>query len=167
MAIAKKTTTPVKPAASKTAKVAPKTTCGTSACACSASKPAKATETKKPAATVAPAKKAPTAAQKPAVAPPAAAPAPAKNAPTTKRVTFTIRADPGSLVTIAGSFNNWDSICNPLTDAAGTGTFTTTIPLEPGVYEYKLVLNGTWCVDPNCPDWTQNEFGTLNSVCKV
>jgi hypothetical protein len=155
--------TPVKPVASKTAKVAPKATCGTSACACSARASAMPVATKKAVPAAAPAKSAPVTTKKAAVAPPA----PAKSAPATKRVSFTVRADPGSLVTIAGSFNNWDPLSHPLLDAEEVGTYTTTLALQPGTYEYKLVINGTWCVDPNCPEWTQNEFGTLNSVCKV
>ena len=39
--------------------------------------------------------------------------------------------------------------------------------LAPGEYEYKFVINGTWCVDPNCKEWRQNTLGTLNSVLRV
>jgi 1,4-alpha-glucan branching enzyme len=82
-------------------------------------------------------------------------------------VTFTLNANPGSLVAVAGSFNDWDPLRHPLTDADGTGCYRVTLALAPGSYEYKFVINGTWCVDPNCPDWAQNEYGTLNSVRKV
>jgi len=93
--------------------------------------------------------------------------APAKSAPQPKRVTFTVRADPGSKVFVAGDFNKWSATATPLTDHARTGSFSVVLPLEPGSYEYKFVINGTWCVDPECPEWVQNSLGTLNSVCTV
>ena len=39
--------------------------------------------------------------------------------------------------------------------------------LAPGHYEYKYVVNGTWCVDPQCDDWRANDHGSLNSVLQV
>ena len=98
---------------------------------------------------------------------PAAAVTPVITVPQPRRVTFTVRADAGSSVSVAGSFNQWDATANLLTDPTGTGIFSTEISLLPGSYEYKFVINGTWCVDPECIDWVQNNLGTLNSVCKV
>lgn len=93
--------------------------------------------------------------------------APRKIKPKTKRVTFQVRAETGSKIFVAGDFNKWDASANPLTDPKQTGNFAAVLPLEPGTYEYKFVINGTWCVDPECPDWVQNNLGTLNSVRKV
>jgi 1,4-alpha-glucan branching enzyme len=92
---------------------------------------------------------------------------PKKSKPKTKRVPFQVRADPGSAVFVAGDFNKWDPAANPLTDLGGTGDFSTVLSLPPGSHEYKFVINGTWCVDPECTEWVQNSLGTLNSVCKV
>jgi 1,4-alpha-glucan branching enzyme len=92
---------------------------------------------------------------------------PKRNASKPKRVTFKVRADPGSMVFVAGDFNKWDPAANPLSDPSGTGDFSTVLLLPPGTHEYKFVINGTWCVNPECPDWVQNNLGTLNSVCKV
>lgn len=85
----------------------------------------------------------------------------------TQRVTFAIRADPGSTVFLAGSFNSWDPTAKRMTDKNGEGLFTVVIPLTPGEYQYKFVINGTWCADPECADWVQNEHGTLNSIKRV
>ena len=90
-----------------------------------------------------------------------------KSKPKTKRVTFEVHADPGSQVLLAGDFNAWDPTSTPLTDNSGTGIFSVVLSLPPGTHEYKFVIDGTWCVDPNCPDWVQNSLGTLNSVRKV
>ena len=95
---------------------------------------------------------------------PAEAKAEKPAAPKTSRVTFRVRAEVGSKVFLAGSFNNWDATAKPLTDKSGTGDFTCCVNLPKGRYEYKFVINGTWCADPECTEWVQNDMGTLNSV---
>jgi 1,4-alpha-glucan branching enzyme len=82
-------------------------------------------------------------------------------------VTFTLAADAGSEVYVAGDFNGWDPADKKLADKKGNGVYSAVIMLAPGEYEYKFVINGTWCVDPNCKEWRQNSLGTLNSVLRV
>ncbi len=84
-----------------------------------------------------------------------------------KRVVFTLAADVGSEVYVAGDFNNWDSSGKKLVDKKNDGVYSAALTLAPGEYEYKFVINGTWCVDPNCAEWHQNSLGTLNSVLRV
>lgn len=91
--------------------------------------------------------------------------APAKSA--RKRVTFSLAADAGSEVFVAGEFNNWDPAAKRMTDKDGNGLYSAVLNLAPGEYEYKFVINGIWCVDPNCREWRQNSLGTLNSVLHV
>ena len=45
--------------------------------------------------------------------------------------------------------------------------YSTSLRLEPGKYEYKFVVDGTWCADPECLDCVPNDQGTLNSVIVV
>ncbi len=104
-------------------------------------------------------------AEKPAVK--TAKPAAKKTAPKTERVTFSVRAEVGSKVFLAGSFNNWDPAAKEMTDKKGEGVFTATVSLPAGSHQYKFVIDGTWCADPECADWVQNEHGTLNSVKRV
>ena len=116
-------------------------------------------KSKTPIAKVATVKTAPkTIAEKPAVKKPAS-----KN----QRVAFSVRAEVGSKVFVAGSFNNWDPTAKELIDKKGDGLFTATLTLAPGSYQYKFVIDGTWCADPECSDWIQNDHGTLNSVKHV
>jgi len=84
-----------------------------------------------------------------------------------KRITFSIQSEPGRKVAVAGSFNNWDAEANLLKDKAGTGAYAATLLLAPGMYEYKFVIDGTWCVDPACSEWVQNDRGTLNSLLRI
>jgi 1,4-alpha-glucan branching enzyme len=67
-------------------------------------------------------------------------------------------------VGLAGSFNNWQAVrMRP----GKKGVFAVTIPLEPGVYEYKFVADGQWVEDPDNSQWALNDFGTMNSVLAV
>jgi 1,4-alpha-glucan branching enzyme len=87
--------------------------------------------------------------------------------PDTKKVHFRLRAEPGSAVFVAGSFNDWNPNRHRLEDATGTGDYRATLGLKPGRFEYKFVSDGVWCVDPECPDWARNNYGSLNSVLTV
>ena len=84
-----------------------------------------------------------------------------------RRVAFSVRAEPGSTVAVAGDFNAWDPAAKPMEDKDGSGLYKATVTLAPGAYEYKFVINGTWTVDPDCKEWVQNSMGTLNSVIRV
>jgi hypothetical protein len=39
--------------------------------------------------------------------------------------------------------------------------------LAPGTYEYKFCVDGHWQPDPENPNFTPNDLGTLNSVLIV
>jgi len=80
------------------------------------------------------------------------------------RVMFSVRVNAGSSVFLAGDFNGWDPYAKPMTDKKGEGVFTAVLLLLPGDYAYKFVIDGTWCVDPQCQLWAPNEYGTLNSI---
>jgi 1,4-alpha-glucan branching enzyme len=85
----------------------------------------------------------------------------------TRRIVFCVNAEPGSEVAVSGDFNNWAPEGRKMADKKGDGRFTVTMNLAPGIYEYKFLIDKTWCVDPNCKDWIPNAFGTLNSVLHV
>jgi hypothetical protein len=54
-----------------------------------------------------------------------------------------------------------------LRDPENNGDFRADVPLLPGEYEYKFVINGEWVADVSCPRWTVNEHHTLNSILEV
>lgn len=54
-------------------------------------------------------------------------------------------------VSVAGIFNNWSTNAAPLA-MGGDGVWRVVMPLGPGKYEYKFVVNGTeWVADPDNP----------------
>ncbi|MEI6210661.1 MAG: glycogen-binding domain-containing protein [bacterium] len=83
-----------------------------------------------------------------------------------RNVEFRIKAPVGSEVFLAGSFNNWDPKMTPLTHK-GDGIYSTVVSLSTGRYEYKFVIDGKWQLDEECPLWSPNDQGSLNSVAEV
>ena len=69
-------------------------------------------------------------------------------------------------VSIAGEFNQWSATANPM-QKDPQGVWTAVIPLSPGKYSYKFVVDGTWKADPSSSDWADDGFGAKNSVKTV
>jgi 1,4-alpha-glucan branching enzyme len=85
-----------------------------------------------------------------------------------RKVLFKLTAPPGSLVFVAGTFNKWDPKANPLkAGSAQGGTYSASILLLPGRYEYKFIVNSDWQVDPNCRETVDNKLGSKNSVLVI
>ena len=84
-----------------------------------------------------------------------------------KRVKFQIKAETGKVVSVAGTFNNWNPEESRLKEKGKTGVYTAALSLSKGRYEYKFIIDGAWCVDPECPEWVPNNYGSLNSVITV
>jgi 1,4-alpha-glucan branching enzyme len=85
---------------------------------------------------------------------------------TKKRITFELHAPEAREVCLAGNFNGWDSNARPLKQQKN-GTWKTTVSLEPGVYEYRFLVDGCWVDDPRCMERTENEFGSCNCLIRV
>lgn len=69
---------------------------------------------------------------------------------------------------VAGSFNDWNATEFPMSDEDGDGTWTTTVTLPPGEYEYRFVIDqNTWLEDPNSEEFAENPFGGKNSLIRV
>ena len=88
-------------------------------------------------------------------------------APATKAVTFTVHAEQGKAVYLAGSFNEWSTTAKKMAYKAKEGTYAATVQLAPGEYQYKFVIDGTWCADPENVNAVKNDQGTFNSVITV
>jgi tetratricopeptide (TPR) repeat protein len=68
------------------------------------------------------------------------------------------------LVTLAGSFNQWNSLHTILFRQGDE--WIGTIDLKPGKYPYKFVVDGEWILDPDNPE-TMEENGNTNSALVV
>lgn len=87
---------------------------------------------------------------------------------TPEGVRFSLFSTKVKSVAIAGTFNNWSMTADPLHDREGTGLWSVTIPLPPGRYEYKFIIDGEeWIPDPANPTTVDDGFGGSNSVIAV
>ena len=84
-----------------------------------------------------------------------------------KRVTFQVKAPPGSDVSVAGTFNDWNPSRHPMRDNPDSGHYKAQILLPPGRHEYKFVIDGSWELDNGNPQRVPNALGSLNSVMDV
>ena len=82
------------------------------------------------------------------------------------KVTFALHAPEADVVQLAGCFTNWQEAAVNLRKQKN-GTWKKTIPLPPGVYEYRFMVDGEWRDDPVCPSHKPNSFGSQNCVCVV
>jgi len=82
-----------------------------------------------------------------------------------KRLRFEVKAEPGSEVFVAGTFNGWNHKKHKL--SLKNGVYTTSVLVSKGRHEYKYIVNNVWCIDPECSEWAPNEHGSLNNVVTV
>jgi chromosome partitioning protein len=82
-------------------------------------------------------------------------------------VMFAARFENAKKVLIAGDFNNWSPMSTPMITAGNPGVWTSRLPLQPGRYRYRFVVDGKWMTDPNNSYVETNQFGELNNVVEV
>ena len=82
-------------------------------------------------------------------------------------VVFAAKFDDAKKVLVAGDFNGWQAMSTPMRVSSRPGLWTTTLPLPPGRYRYRLVVDGKWMTDPNNQYVESNQFGELNNVVEV
>jgi hypothetical protein len=80
-------------------------------------------------------------------------------------VTFTISGIKANQIAVAGDFNGWNTNANQLEDPDGDGIWIGKMQLEPGRYEYMLVVDdGKWVTDPTAKVYADDGFGSKNAV---
>lgn len=69
-------------------------------------------------------------------------------------------------VKIAGDFNGWEPDSG-VTTSIDNGIIYKTFSVEPGSYQYRMIIDGNWQEDADNPNRVSNEFGETNSVLIV
>jgi 1,4-alpha-glucan branching enzyme len=83
-----------------------------------------------------------------------------------QKVTFSFKAPGATSVLLAGDFTGWQHA--PLSmKKQKAGVWKKTVTLPSGTYEYRLLVDGEWQDDPECPNRKPNQFGGENCVCIV
>jgi len=79
-------------------------------------------------------------------------------------VRFVLVAPEARQVSLAGTFNQWNTQVTPLVRAGATGVWTATLTLPAGQHQYAFVVDGArWVPDPGAPA-VDDGFGRRNSV---
>ncbi|HVF67830.1 MAG TPA: DUF3471 domain-containing protein [Pyrinomonadaceae bacterium] len=73
--------------------------------------------------------------------------------------------DDAAVVVLSGSFNGWNQ--SQLVFGREGGEWVCRIDLDPGVYQYKFIVDGDWLLDPSNPDTAEDEAGNVNNVLEV
>ncbi len=84
-----------------------------------------------------------------------------------KGVLFVQPRSIGQRIEIAGDFNNWKPQATVMTRNDALGVFEKHLELGQGVYAYKLVIDGQWCLDPYNPDRIDNGLGGRNNIVRI
>lgn len=82
-------------------------------------------------------------------------------------VLFTFEEPKAESIRVSGDFNNWSPEGIPLEGPDEEGRWRTSIPLKPGEYQYRYVVDGSWKRDPVNPEVRPNPFGGFNSVVRI
>ena len=93
------------------------------------------------------------------------APAPAASA-SAQTVTLSFSGYDDQEVKIAGDFNSWIPDHNVET-RVDDGVIKKILNIEPGEYQYRLVIDGKWQKDPGNPKQVINTYGEINSVLRI
>ena len=83
-----------------------------------------------------------------------------------KKESFTYFAPSAGNVLLVGDFTKWEQ--EPISLKKNKdGTWKATVPLDPGVHEYRFMVDGEWRNDETCTWRKQNQFGQENCVREV
>lgn len=91
----------------------------------------------------------------------------AEQKPVLKSVTFTVHAEAGQDVRLAGSFTDWETKAKKMAFKKKNGIYTATVKLAPGEYQYKFIIGDKWATDDQNTEFVPNDKGTFNSKLVV
>lgn len=79
---------------------------------------------------------------------------------------FSISAPQAKEVHIVGDFNDW-KLGEDSSMINNNGRWVKKLPLNPGKYHYRFVVDGEWVEDPDNPTKATNPFGQMNSLIEI
>ena len=91
-------------------------------------------------------------------------PVPTAGIPAGLQLSF--NAPPGEIITVGGSFNNWDPFMYQMKETK-KGYYTLNLSLPPGTYQYVFFYRGERYLDPNNPDRIYTKDGKPASQALV
>jgi 1,4-alpha-glucan branching enzyme len=83
-----------------------------------------------------------------------------------RRVPMTVKAPEAKDVRVTGEFTGW-AVQGIRLSHDGGGRWRTVLTLEPGEYQYRLLVDGAWKDHAEAGQRVANPFGTQNCILKV
>jgi hypothetical protein len=83
-----------------------------------------------------------------------------------KNTEFHLEAPAAGSVKLAADFTDWEKSPLDLIKSEA-GVWFTIVPLLPGNYTYRFIVDGEWCDDPRPAQRVANPFGTTDAVVNV
>jgi Glycogen recognition site of AMP-activated protein kinase len=83
-----------------------------------------------------------------------------------QEIILTFSAQEAKEVTVAGDFNDWSPAAEPL-KRTGDSDWAVRLMLRSGQYQYRFVVDGWWCEDPQASARAVCPYGGFNSVLLV
>jgi len=80
--------------------------------------------------------------------------------------TFSLYAPDAHEVFLVGDFNGWQPY-NLKARKFKDGTWSKSVQLKAGTYQYLFLVDGEWWTDPVNPNRVHNPFGSENSVVEI
>ena len=86
---------------------------------------------------------------------------------TSRGILFVQPAGSAKAMAVAGDFNYWSPLANPMSLNASLAVFEVIIPLSTGAHQYRIVVDDQWMADPHNDLRQLNSYGEPNSVVVV
>ena len=83
-----------------------------------------------------------------------------------RQIEFTLEALHAKSVKLAADFTDWGKYPLDMIQSEN-GVWFTVVPLAPGHYSYRFIVDGQWCDDPRSNLHIENPFGTNNAIRQV
>lgn len=83
-----------------------------------------------------------------------------------KMTEFHLKAPAAMSVKLAADFTDWEKFPLDMIKAED-GVWSIFVPLLPGDYSYRFIVDGKWRDDPRADSYKSNPFGAANAVVKV
>ncbi|HZE96875.1 MAG TPA: glycogen-binding domain-containing protein [Planctomycetota bacterium] len=84
----------------------------------------------------------------------------------TRQVPVIVRVGEGRKVVLTGDFTSWSAEGVPMKPLSG-GRYGANLQLQPGTYQFRILVDGNWANDLDSGSRVSNPFGTENSVLEV
>ena len=86
---------------------------------------------------------------------------------TQKGVLFNYYDPIAQSVQLVGDFSGWKPVKNLMVQEKENKIWKCIVPLDPGKYQYKFIVDGEWKIDPYNPEVVSGDVGVNNSLIVV